>query len=44
MLAGTDEPPAWEREGTRVLTAEPTPEVLERYRQAAAVVVQELTG
>ncbi len=44
VLAGTDGPPAWERAGTRVLTAEPTPEVLARYREAAAVVVQELMG
>ncbi len=40
-LAGSDHPPAWEREGTRVLTAEPTPEVLERYREAAARVLEE---
>ena len=44
VLAGTDGPPAWERAGTRVLTAEPTPEVLARYREAAAVVIQELMG
>lgn len=32
-LAGTAEPPAWEIAGAQVVEAEPTPEVLEAYRQ-----------
>src|SRR5690625_680176 len=44
VLAGTDEPPAWVREGTRVLTAEPTPPVRERYRAEAARVFEEFTA
>ncbi|MGP9537323.1 xylulokinase [Brachybacterium sp. AOP43-C2-M15] len=31
-LAGTDEPPAWEISGSRIVGAESTPEVLEAYR------------
>lgn len=43
VLSGAEEPPAWEREGTRVLTAEATPAVLERYRAESARVVEEFT-
>ncbi|TDP78010.1 xylulokinase [Brachybacterium sp. AG952] len=32
-LAGTEEPPAWEISGSRIVDAEPTPEVLEAYRE-----------
>ena len=32
-LAGTDEPPAWEISGSRVVSAEATPQVLEAYRE-----------
>ena len=32
-LAGTDEPPAWELSGSRVVSAEATPQVLEAYRE-----------
>lgn len=31
-LAGTDEPPAWTISGSRIVSAAPTPEVLEAYR------------
>lgn len=31
-LAGTDEPPAWTIGGSRIVSAAPTPEVLEAYR------------
>ena len=32
-LAGTEEPPAWEISGSRVVTADATPQVLEAYRE-----------
>ncbi|HLR84035.1 MAG TPA: FGGY-family carbohydrate kinase, partial [Nocardioidaceae bacterium] len=32
-LAGSQEPPAWKISGSRALEAEPTPEVLEAYRE-----------
>ena len=32
-LAGTEEPPAWEISGSRVVTADATPQVLETYRE-----------
>jgi xylulokinase len=32
-LAGADEPPTWEISGSQVVGAEPTPEVLEAYRE-----------
>src|SRR5690606_41732092 len=32
-LAGTEEPPAWEISGSRVVTADATPEVLGAYRE-----------
>ncbi|MFD4007572.1 xylulokinase [Brachybacterium paraconglomeratum] len=32
-LAGTEEPPAWEISGSRVVTADATPQVLEVYRE-----------
>ena len=32
-LAGTEEPPAWEISGSRTVGAEPTPQVLEAYRE-----------
>ena len=32
-LAGTEEPPAWEISGSRVVSAEATPQVLEAYRE-----------
>lgn len=32
-LAGTEEPPAWEISGSRVVTADVTPQVLEAYRE-----------
>lgn len=38
-LTGADEPPAWELDGSRTVTAEPTPEVLAAYR-----VLKERTG
>jgi xylulokinase len=31
-LGGQDAPPAWEHAGTQIVTSDPTPEVLERYR------------
>ncbi|TNC20860.1 xylulokinase [Georgenia sp. 311] len=44
VLSGAEEPPAWEREGTRVLSAQPTPEVRERYRAEAALVLEQFTA
>lgn len=32
-LAGTDEPPVWEISGSRIVTADATPQVLEAYRE-----------
>ena len=32
-LAGTEEPPAWETSGSRVVTADATPPVIEAYRE-----------
>ncbi|OFT58974.1 xylulose kinase [Brachybacterium sp. HMSC06H03] len=32
-LAGTEEPPAWEISGSRIVTADATPQVLEAYRE-----------
>ncbi|WP_263309954.1 xylulokinase [Brachybacterium atlanticum] len=32
-LAGTDEPPAWEISGSRIVAADATPQVLEAYRE-----------
>ncbi|WP_413450831.1 xylulokinase [Georgenia phoenicis] len=44
VLSGADEPPVWEREGTRVLSAEPTPQVLEAYRAESARAVERFTA
>ena len=44
VLSGADEPPAWEREGTAVLSAEPTPVVRERYRAEAALVLEQYSA
>ena len=32
-LSGADEPPRWPAAGTTTLQAEPTPQVLQRYRE-----------
>ena len=44
VLSGAEEPPVWEREGTRVLSAEPTPEVLAAYRAESARAVDRFTA
>src|SRR5690606_10650550 len=44
VLSGAEQPPVWEREGTRVLSAEPTPEVLAAYRAESARAVERFTA
>ncbi len=44
VLAGSEQPPSWSTGEGRTLTAEPTPEVRERYRAEAARVREELTA
>lgn len=44
VLSGAEQPPVWEREGTRVLSAEPTPAVLAAYRAESARAVERFTA
>lgn len=44
VLAGTPEPPEWPREGDVASTAEPTPEILARYREVAAAAYGSRAG
>lgn len=44
VLSRAEQPPAWGLGETRTYEAEPAPEILERYREAAALVAQGLRG
>ena len=44
VLSGLPEPPDWATADAEVLTAEPTPDVMNRYLEAAAYVAAQRTG